>query len=160
VFLGPQRTGVRTHGPSRGREIVKAWRRSRPFWGGLFAFLSGLELLSISFSLNALPLIIHSAQAGLTYLISITLIIIGVLLWLQPAQRVFLGAMAIALSIASVLHANMGGFLMGMILGVTGGALATAWTPVTGPPASDDCDRRDAKRAVSGQDRAPETLSQ
>jgi hypothetical protein len=109
---------------------VRSWRRSRPFWGGLLSLLAGLELLSVPFTLEALPLIIHSAQAGLTYLISTTVIILSVLLWLQPAQRVFLGVMVVLLSITSVIYANLGGFLLGTILGLVGGALAAAWTPM------------------------------
>jgi hypothetical protein len=107
------------------------WRRSRPFWGGLLIVLAGVELLSIPFSLDALPLIVHSAQAGLTYLISTTMIVLGLLVWAQPAQRMFLGVMAILLSIASVLYANVGGLLIGMILGLAGGSLAVAWAPVS-----------------------------
>ncbi|WP_424528827.1 DUF6114 domain-containing protein [Sphaerisporangium viridialbum] len=109
---------------------MKSWRRSRPFWGGLITLMAGLEMLSIPFAVNALPLVIHSAQAGLIYLISIAMIILGVLIWLQPAQRIFLGVMASLLSITSILYANIGGFLIGMILGLIGGALAAAWTPI------------------------------
>ncbi|WP_214415289.1 DUF6114 domain-containing protein [Sphaerisporangium fuscum] len=120
-------------GVRRVLRVVRGWRRSRPFWGGLLTLLSGLELLSIPFSLRALPLLLHSPQAGLTVLISTVMIIVGVLLWLQPAQRVFLGVTAVLLSIASVPYANAGGFLVGMVLGLVGGSLAAAWTPDVEP---------------------------
>ncbi|MGW4637950.1 DUF6114 domain-containing protein [Sphaerisporangium sp. NPDC004334] len=114
---------------------MRAWRRSRPFWGGLLTLLAGVELISLPFSLDALPLIVHSVEAGLAYLLSITMIALGVLIVFQPAQRVFLGVVAILLSIASVVYVNVGGFLLGMVLGLLGGALTAAWTPVPQDPA-------------------------
>ncbi|MET8139488.1 DUF6114 domain-containing protein [Sphaerisporangium sp. NPDC005288] len=115
---------------------MRAWRRSRPFWGGLLTVLAGVELISLPFSLDALPLIVHSVEAGLAYLLSITMIVLGVLIVFQPAQRVFLGVVAILLSIASVVYVNVGGFLLGMVLGLLGGALTAAWTPVPHDPAA------------------------
>ncbi|WP_248962044.1 DUF6114 domain-containing protein [Sphaerisporangium perillae] len=124
---------------------MKSWRRSRPFWGGLIIVVAGVELLSIPFTLDAITLIIRSPQAGLTYLLSITMIMVGLLILFQPAQRVFLGVVAILLSIMSVIYANIGGFLIGMILGLLGGALTAAWTPIpeADPPAGAPADRHE-----------------
>ncbi|MEU8172817.1 DUF6114 domain-containing protein [Microbispora hainanensis] len=105
------------------------WRRSRPFWGGLLVLAAGLELLSIPFATQALPLVIQSGTVGATYLIALVLIILGLMVWLQPGQRAFLGVVAVLVSIASFVYANLGGFLIGMLLGLIGGALAVAWTP-------------------------------
>ncbi|MEV4294999.1 DUF6114 domain-containing protein [Microbispora rosea] len=105
------------------------WRRSRPFWGGLLVLAAGLELLSIPFATQALPLVIQSGTVGATYLIALVLIILGLMVWLQPGQRAFLGVVAVLVSIASFVYANLGGFLIGMLLGLVGGALAVAWTP-------------------------------
>ncbi|TQS27353.1 DUF6114 domain-containing protein [Microbispora sp. KK1-11] len=105
------------------------WRRSRPFWGGLLVLAAGLELLSIPFATQALPLVIQSGTVGATYLIALVLIILGLMLWLQPGQRAFLGVVAVLVSIASFVYANLGGFLIGMLLGLVGGALAVAWAP-------------------------------
>ncbi|GAA0393140.1 hypothetical protein GCM10009530_50600 [Microbispora corallina] len=119
-------------------DAARSWRRTRPFWGGLLTLLAGLELLSIPFATRALPLVIQSGTVGATYLISLLLIILGLLLWLQPGQRVFLGVVAVLVSIASFVYANLGGFLVGMLLGLVGGALAAAWTPVgEGAPAAE-----------------------
>ncbi|WP_182906097.1 DUF6114 domain-containing protein [Microbispora sp. H13382] len=106
-----------------------SWRRSRPFWGGLLVLAAGLELLSIPFATQALPLVIQSGTVGATYLISLVLIILGLMVWLQPDKRAFLGVVAVLISIASFIYANLGGFLIGMLLGLVGGALAVAWTP-------------------------------
>ncbi|MEU1722713.1 DUF6114 domain-containing protein [Actinomadura sp. ATCC 39365] len=113
---------------------MKLWRRSRPFWGGLFIVAAGLELLSIPLALDALPVAVMFATVGAGYLIALTLIIAGMLVWLQPGQRLFLGLIAVLLSLASFVYSNLGGFLLGMILGLLGGMLAIAWTPDS-PPA-------------------------
>ncbi|RCG27827.1 hypothetical protein DQ384_25175 [Sphaerisporangium album] len=128
--------------------------RSRPFWGGLFTLLAGVEQITAPFTLRGLPLVIQSPQAGLTSVIAITMIILGVLLWLQPAQRVFLGVVAILLSIASIVYANMGGFLLGMLLGLLGGALSAAWAPTHRPdrslkPSTDPSPEPSSERSAS-----------
>ncbi|MEV0999950.1 DUF6114 domain-containing protein [Nonomuraea sp. NPDC050202] len=112
---------------------MKSWRRSRPFWGGLFIVVAGLELLSIPLALDALPVAVMSGAVGAGYLIALVLIIAGVLVWLQPGQRVFLGLIAVLLSMASFVYSNLGGFLLGMLLGLLGGMLVMAWTPVSRP---------------------------
>ena len=106
----------------------RAWRRSRPFWGGLFAVIGGVELILIP--LAPLPVVIHQGIAGISsYLIGALLAVIGVLLWCQPAQRTFYGVVAVLLSLASFVTSNFGGFVIGMLFGLIGGSLGFAWTP-------------------------------
>ncbi|MBB6343521.1 hypothetical protein FHU36_000030 [Nonomuraea muscovyensis] len=112
---------------------MKSWRRSRPFWGGLFILVAGMELLSIPLAVNALSVAIRFGTVGATYLIALIMMIAGLLVWLQPGQRVFLGLVAVLLSMASFVYSNLGGFLVGMTLGLLGGMLAIAWTPVSRP---------------------------
>ncbi|MFD8563264.1 DUF6114 domain-containing protein [Streptosporangium canum] len=112
---------------------MKLWRRSRPFWGGLFIVAAGLELLSIPLALDALSVVLVFGSVGASYLIALIMVIAGVLVWLQPGQRVFLGLIAVLLSMASFVYSNLGGFLIGMILGLLGGMLAVAWTPASRP---------------------------
>ncbi|KAB8189211.1 hypothetical protein FH608_040980 [Nonomuraea phyllanthi] len=112
---------------------MKSWRRSRPFWGGVFIVAAGLEQLSISLAIHALPVAVIFGTVGAGYLIALALIIAGALVWLQPGQRLFLGLIAVLLSLASFVYSNLGGFLLGMILGLLGGMLAVAWTPISRP---------------------------
>ncbi|MEU4324223.1 DUF6114 domain-containing protein [Nonomuraea dietziae] len=112
---------------------MKSWRRSRPFWSGLLIVLAGAELLSVPFTLDALSVAILFGTVGATYLIALVMMIAGVLVWLQPGQRVFLGLVAVLLSMASFVYSNLGGFLIGMSMGLLGGTLAIAWTPVSRP---------------------------
>ncbi|MFJ2029066.1 DUF6114 domain-containing protein [Streptosporangium sp. NPDC087985] len=127
------------------------WRRSRPFWGGLWVILGGTVLLLAP--LASLPLIVQQGVAGISgSLIGLLLVAVGVLGWLQPKQRVFLGVVAMLLSLASFVTSNFGGFGLGMILGIVGGALLFAWLP--GEVLRTDLRRQERDRAAgAGRDR-------
>jgi hypothetical protein len=74
------------------------------------------------------------------YLIAFTLIISGPLAWFTPAQRHFYGLIAVFVAIYSLLGVNLGGFIVGMLLGVIGGGLIFAWNPesTVAAPAEDE----------------------
>ncbi|MGC4806026.1 DUF6114 domain-containing protein [Micromonospora sp. DT233] len=122
--------GTARSGRAGGR--WRAWRRSRPFWGGLLVVLGAVEMLV---TLRApLPVILHVGPQGLAgYLVPVILLLCGVLLVAQPAQRVFYALISLVLALASWLTSNMGGFVVGMLLALVGGCLAFAWTPVKPP---------------------------
>jgi hypothetical protein len=121
----------------RGRSVraaFHAWRRSRPFWGGLLLVLAGLELLGLPltgvFVRGAIKLVIYIGIGGVFgVLIGVLLIAAGIVLWVNPTQRVFYGIAGIVLGIISFPASNLGGFLLGMLLAIIGGALAFAWVP-------------------------------
>ncbi|HEY3686597.1 MAG TPA: DUF6114 domain-containing protein [Streptosporangiaceae bacterium] len=134
-------------GPPPPRPGFRTWRRSRPFWGGLLAVIGGVELILIP--LAPMPVVIHQGIAGISsYLIGAVLALAGVLLWFQPAQRTFYGVVAVVLSLASFVTSNFGGFAVGMLLGLVGGALGFAWTP--GTPGKPDKKSRAARRGGTG----------
>ncbi|HEV7964494.1 MAG TPA: DUF6114 domain-containing protein [Actinoplanes sp.] len=116
---------------SRVRKAPSAWRRwrrSRPFWGGLLVTLGGAEIL---LAVKApLPVVLHVGMQGLVgYLVPVVLLLCGVLLLANPAQRLFYSTVAAAMTLASWATSNLGGFFLGLILGLLGSALAFAWTP-------------------------------
>lgn len=117
----------------------RAWRRSRPFWGGLLLVLSGLELLAIPLSgiliHGAVKLVIYIGIGGVFgVLIGILLIAAGIVMWINPGHRVFYGIAGIALGIVSFPASNLGGFFLGMLLAIIGGSIGFAWTPAEAPP--------------------------
>ncbi|NDU72299.1 hypothetical protein GWI34_06630 [Actinomadura sp. DSM 109109] len=119
---------ARPPGPARAPRGFRRWRRTRPFWGGVFAVLGGVELITIP--LAPMPLVVHQGMAGVaSWLIGALLVTAGALLWFQPDHRGFYGILAVLLSLASFLTSNFGGFLVGLLLGVLGGALGFAWSP-------------------------------
>lgn len=102
------------------------WRRSRPFWGGLLVMIGASEmLLSEQDLLSVVPHIGIQGLAG--YLIPAHLLLMGVLLWLNPVDRVIYSLIAIFLALWSWTTSNLGGFFVGMLLGLIGGSLAFAW---------------------------------
>lgn len=61
----------------------------------------------------------------------------------SPSQRHFPALMAMAFSIASLPLANLGGWLIGMVLGIAGSGMIFAWTPYSDTQLA----RLDEKRA-------------
>jgi len=110
------------------------WRHSRPFWGGLLVLLGGAEILLSERA--PLPVVIHVGIQGLAgYLVPAILLLCGLLLWFTPEQRSFYSILAVLLSLGSWVTSNLGGFFIGMALGLVGGSLAFAWARGAGSPA-------------------------
>ncbi|MFI7215147.1 DUF6114 domain-containing protein [Micromonospora maritima] len=106
----------------------RRWRRARPFTAGLLVALGGAEMLV---TLRApLGVLLHVGPQGLAaYLVPAVLVLCGVLLIATPQQRVFYALLSLLLGLVSWLTSNLGGFGVGMLLTLVGGALAFAWTP-------------------------------
>jgi len=111
---------------SDARHVFRLWRRTRPFWGGLLVISGAGEILSSE--QGPFQTVIHIGIQGLAgYLIPVMLLLCGVLLWFNPTQRTFYSLLSILLALGSWITSNLGGFFIGMILGIVGGALAFAW---------------------------------
>lgn len=105
----------------------RAWRRQRPFAGGLLLILAGVEMfLSTQLDLGNIrvQMGIEGFQATL---IPIILAMLGVLVMAMPAHHVFYGVIALVVALYSIVGVNLGGFFVGMLLGAVGGVLAVAW---------------------------------
>jgi Family of unknown function (DUF6114) len=123
VAVDPDDYGIQAAGP------WQRWRRSRPSWGGLLVLLAGSEMLLSERA--PLPVVIHVGMQGLTgYLVPAVLLLCGLLVLFSPAQRTFYSILAVLLSLGSWVTSNLGGFFVGMALGVVGGSLAFAWTRI------------------------------
>lgn len=119
----------RTGRASRFFQAFRYWRRSRPFWGGLWLLFSG-TVIFFSGNLSLGNLQVHMGVEGFkSYIIPLILWLCGALIWASPSQRIFYGAIAIASAIYSLVAVNLGGFVVGMLSGMAGGALAIAWVP-------------------------------
>jgi uncharacterized protein DUF6114 len=140
--------GPSAHGslPHRARIAFRHWRRTRPFWGGLLITAGGVEIL---FTEKApLGVVLHVGTQGLAgYLLPAMMILCGLLLWFAPAQRTFYSVLSVLLSLGTWLTSNLGGFLIGMLLGVVGGSLAFGWTSRTGARAAKQRKERSKKKA-------------
>lgn len=104
------------------------FRRSRPFWGGLFTILGGLEIILLP--LSPISDLILLGVAGISgALIGIVLVVIGGFVWFSPPNRSLAGVLTLVFSLASFVVSNLGGLIVGMVLGLIGGALTLAWAP-------------------------------
>lgn len=118
--------------PGNVRRKFRDWRRSRPFWAGVWTVLAGVEILSIP--LAPLALLMHEGIAGVSgELMGVFLVILGLTMWFSPGHRVFAGIATLIFSVASLVLSNFGGFVIGFLLGIIGGAMALSWIS-DGPP--------------------------
>ncbi|HEX5202421.1 DUF6114 domain-containing protein [Paractinoplanes rhizophilus] len=138
----------------------RRWRRHRPFWGGLLLILSAVELyLSANLALGGVE--VHLGPQGfLSYLLPLILLMCGLLAWFTPAQRLFYGIVALLTALYTFLGLNLGGFVIGMLLGIFGGALVIAWGPPrdrpgqghAAPPTDEPTDHQQDEPADVGDD--------
>ncbi|MGW2862866.1 DUF6114 domain-containing protein [Streptomyces sp. NPDC001205] len=110
------------------RRAFRGWRRTRPFWAGLYLVLGGLELLVVP--LSPLTILVSLGLGGLAAIgIGLALVAAGLFLWFLPHTRQYVSVNALILSVLSFAATNLGGFLVGMALGITGSAMGFGWTP-------------------------------
>ncbi|MFE3686279.1 DUF6114 domain-containing protein [Streptomyces sp. NPDC059095] len=116
------------------RRVLRGWRRTRPFWAGLFLLLGGVELLVVP--LSPLTILVSLGLGGIAAIgIGLALVAAGLFLWLLPHTRHYVSINALILSVLSFAATNLGGFLIGMALGITGSAMGFGWTPKEQPGA-------------------------
>jgi len=76
-----------------------------------------------------LQVVTHIGIQGLAgYVIPAFMLLCGTLLWFNPIDRSIHSLVAIFLALGSWITSNLGGYFVGMMVGVAGGALAFAWT--------------------------------
>lgn len=110
------------------RAVLRRWRRTRPFWAGLLLLLGGAELLLVP--LSPLTVLVSLGLGGLAALgIGLALMVAGLFLWCAPAAHHYVSVNALILSVLSFAATNLGGFLVGMGLGITGSAMGFGWSP-------------------------------
>lgn len=114
--------------PRRAWLAFRRWRHARPFGGGLLVTIGGAEILFTE--KVPLKLILHIGVQGLAgYLLPTVMLLCGLFLLFNPAQRSFYAILAVVLAIGTWLTSNLGGFFIGMLCGMIGGGMAFAWKP-------------------------------
>lgn len=114
------------------RRTARAFRRTRPFWGGLWLLVGGWLVLRLSM----VPAHIAVA-AGLSgiggWLTGGGMILCGLAAWGAPSQRYVVGAVGVLLAVTSLIVSNLGGLFLGMLAGIVGGCMTLAWGPKKKP---------------------------
>ncbi|MBC2905059.1 DUF6114 domain-containing protein [Streptomyces cupreus] len=135
------------------RRHFRAWRGARPFWAGLFVILGGLPIAYFPYAnlqIGHLTLAMSTTAGAGSLIIGVLLVVLGVSLWFQKHVRTFAGVAAILLALVSIPVSNLGGFLIGFLFALVGGAMAVAWAPGVPP------EPQPAQEATVKQDGAPE----
>ncbi|MFJ2903931.1 DUF6114 domain-containing protein [Streptomyces sp. NPDC087212] len=114
---------------SRGmRSAFRHWRAARPFWGGLLLALGGAEILLTEKA--SLKVVMHIGTQGLAgYLLPAVMVLCGVLTLVSPGQRLFYSILGVLATLGTWLTSNLGGFFVGLLLGLVGSCLAFGWLP-------------------------------
>jgi hypothetical protein len=110
------------------KDGFRLWRAHRPFWGGLLLALGGAEILLTEKA--SLKVVIHIGMQGLAgYLLPVVMLLCGLLILFNPAQRLFYSLLGILVSLGTWITSNLGGFFIGLLLGAVGSCLAFGWLP-------------------------------
>ncbi|RPF45422.1 hypothetical protein EDD96_1981 [Streptomyces sp. Ag109_G2-6] len=126
----------------------RAWRGQRPFWAGLFTLLGGVPIAYFPYAdvrLGNITLAMATTAGSGSLIIGVLLITLGLAVWFQKGIRVFAGVAAILLALVSIPVSNLGGFFIGFLCSLVGGALALSWAP--GVPVEEEPHEGDAEQA-------------
>ncbi|WP_327400505.1 DUF6114 domain-containing protein [Streptomyces sp. NBC_01288] len=134
--------------PQQGRgPAFRRWRARRPFWGGLLLALGGAEILLTE--KVSLKVAMHIGMQGVTgYLLPVMMLLCGLLILFSPGQRLFYSIVGILCSLGSWLTSNLGGFFIGLLLGIVGSCMTFGWLPDQEPRSERKRRKREAKTAT------------
>ena len=111
---------------TEARVVTRAWRRTRPFWGGLWTILAGLWIIrAMNFSIGIALTSDWPYLAG--FLVGAGLVVFGVTAWLAPLYRGLIGLLCLLLALVAFPAANLGGYLLGSVLGLVGASMIWSW---------------------------------
>ncbi|WP_328528627.1 DUF6114 domain-containing protein [Nocardioides sp. NBC_00368] len=108
------------------RSWFRAWRRTRPFWGALWLIVAGAWIIYwMSFDIGIALTGGWSYSAG--YVMGGSLIMFGLVTWLAPHYKSLSGVVAFLIALGAFPTANLGGFVVGSVLGIIGGSMVWSW---------------------------------
>ncbi|MFE9819732.1 DUF6114 domain-containing protein [Streptomyces sp. NPDC005773] len=137
--MSPESQGQNEHYLSVVRRDFRTWRGNRPFWAGLFTMLGGVPIAYFPYAnmhLGNMTLAMSTTAGAGSLIIGVLLVTLGLTMWFHSIVRVFAGVAAILLALISIPVANIGGFLIGFLFALLGGALSVSWVP--GEPKTDE----------------------
>lgn len=137
----------------RARLAFRAWRRARPFWGGLLVLLGAAEILLTYHA--PFGLVVHFGVYGLAgYAVPGLLALLGAMIVFDPTHRTFYSVFAVLTALGSWLTSNLGGFIIGMLLGLVGGSLAFGWQYGERPARTESTGHTERRRRRRSRTRA------
>ncbi|MEU9203878.1 DUF6114 domain-containing protein [Streptomyces sp. NPDC048332] len=154
--MSPESQGQNEHYLSVFRRTFRTWRGNRPFWAGLFTMLGGVPIAYFPYAnmhLGNVTLAMSTTAGAGSLIIGVLLVTLGLTMWFHSIVRVFAGVAAILLALISIPVANIGGFLIGFLFALIGGALSVSWVP--GEPKPDGAE---PAQGLAGEAQAPGLL--
>ncbi|MFE7754823.1 DUF6114 domain-containing protein [Streptomyces sp. NPDC057429] len=130
--MSPESTGQNEHHLTVLRRGFRTWRGNRPFWAGLFTIIGGVPIAYFPYAdlhLGNMTLAMSTTAGAGSLIIGVLLVTLGLTMWFHHIVRVFAGVAAILLALISIPVANIGGFLIGFVFSLLGGALSISWVP-------------------------------
>ncbi|MER7695343.1 DUF6114 domain-containing protein [Streptomyces sp. NPDC096095] len=150
--MSPESTGQNEHYIRVYRRRFRAWRGNRPFWAGLFTMAGGVPIAYFPYAnmhLGNVTLAMSTTAGAGSLIIGVLLVTLGLTMWFHSIVRVFAGVAAILLALISIPVANIGGFVVGFLLALVGGALSVSWAPGEAPSAEEPFDEQTSRRTAS-----------
>ncbi|WP_405899958.1 DUF6114 domain-containing protein [Streptomyces sp. NBC_00727] len=151
--MSPESQGQNEHYLSVARRGFRNWRGGRPFWAGLFTMLGGVPIMYFPYAnmhLGNMTLAMSTTAGAGSLIIGVLLVTLGLTMWFHSIVRVFAGVAAILLALISIPVANIGGFVIGFVFALLGGALSVSWVPGEAPA---------EQEPAAPAEEAPETVS-
>lgn len=108
------------------RTWFRAFRRTRPFWGGLWLALGGAWIVKLmSFPIGMAVGGGWDTSAG--YILGGGMVLFAMTAWFAPFYAQLSGILGVLIALAAFVAANLGGLLIGTFLGIIGGSMIWAW---------------------------------
>lgn len=158
---GAEDTAKGSNDESRSEKLEKGnrrftrWRKQRAFAAGLLMIISGAWILTpayLALSVSNIQIQVSTIGGVSTLVIGILLIVCGLMTWFRGEGRILTGVAAMVLGIVALPQSNLGGFFIGTLLAVIGGALALAWVPQSKEDAkAEKAERKAAKAAKAAK---------
>ncbi|MFJ9098487.1 DUF6114 domain-containing protein [Streptomyces sp. NPDC102405] len=130
---GPEPQGVQE--PVVTQDAFTRWVYGRPFFGGLWLTLGGAWILLTMKA--SVKVVLHVGMQGVAgYLLPTLMVLLGLLILFSPDQRLFYSITGVLISMGTWATSNLGGFMVGLLLGVVGSVLTFGWLPDQDPRVS------------------------
>jgi len=89
------------------RSAFRAWRRTRPFWGGLWCILGGI-IIAYGPTTAFRVILVAGTTVWLGILMGVLVIVMGLFLWFAPHLRQLTGILAAAFAMVSLVTSDYG----------------------------------------------------
>ncbi|MEV5239206.1 DUF6114 domain-containing protein [Streptomyces cinnamoneus] len=114
---------------------ARGWCGGRPAGSAVLVCASGVELTVLPLLGAPLAVLQPGVAVSAGFEVSLPLLLTGVVLLRYPQLHAVAGVAAVVLALLALLTCNIGGLLLGTVLGVAGGCLAFSWVPPAAPGA-------------------------